>query len=572
MRRQTTLCLTRLDDRLLPSFSVSATPTALAFTAGAAPSTLTVRTVGNQVQWATDGQALTTIPGVSTAALRSVTVTGGPYADRIDLAGMVTPVGARISGGGGDDSIVSSPQPDSIDGGPGKDSAKFDTRDPRPANVELWNPMPMTSDNQVQKVKVLVLDYDPRIPQRGNQRMNQAFSLKDPHSFAAAHAEAIERTSGGAVDFEIVEHRTIDAFPVLEGGGRYTPELYTAVREGRAKPLTARMDYPRILNDNGVPALVDAGRVDEVWLITGPDINNWEWAMAGRGAFYINGGVYSERQVPAQRAFAIGGFNTLMFGGVLLHGNGHRIESTMERVYGGWNHTNPVTVWDRFTASAHDAPGLAAYGVGSVHIPANGADHYDYYNARAVASYADDFLRYPSNLAGPRLSVNNQTWRKYDVTANHPVPDDQNGYLEWWYWHLPRAAGTAPDGKQANWFKYTYDFNNYTASGQPLPLRARMLRGGTGPSFAVAYEGAVQVNVSTLDGSDLRAIGPDGRAYGVTLVSKSDATNGGYRVGNYRIAVGAPAGTYRIEAVAGQVRNVAGQSLAGGQVLGYARV
>ncbi len=573
-RRLVRFTLTALEDRNALSFTLSATPTSLTFTGAAnAANTLTVRTQTGQILWATDGRPLAAVGGVSAGALRSVVVTGGNLADRIDLSGFRAAVGARVSLGAGDDYVTSSPQADTIDGGPGRDSAKFDSLDPRPASVEVWNPMTVTADNQPIKVKVLVLDYDPRIPQRGNARMNAAFGLKDPHEFAAAHAEAIERTSGGAVDFEIVGHRTIDAFPPLEGGGRYTPGLYTAVREARAKPLTAMMDYPRLLKENGVPALVDAGKVDEVWLFAGPDVNNWEWAMAGKGAFYINGGVYGYDRVPSERPFAVGGFNTLMFGGVLLHGNGHRVEATMTRAYGGWNLANPRTNWDLFGANVAQSPGLAGRaGVGSVHWPANAAADYDYYDARVVPSYADEFLDYPDpiDLRNTR-PVNNQTWRRYDVTPLHPIQDDQNGYMEWWYSRIPRAAGTNADGKPNNWWKLVYAFNQYTATGQPRPLSAQMLVGGNGPTFSIAYQGAVPVNTSAIDAGDLRAIGPDGLSYGVQFLGVSDPTSGNYRVGTYRV-VGGPRGAYRVETVANQVRNLTGQFLPGGQVLRYARV
>jgi hypothetical protein len=558
------LSLLALDDRILPSFSLSVGPTALAFTAGSAPSSLTVRTVGNAVQWATDGRGFAPIAGVSASAIRSVAVVGSAYADRIDLSGMAaTPVGARVSAGAGDDYVVGSPKGDTIDGGPGRDSARLDSLD-TPISLEVWNPYSLSADNQQQKAKVLVLSFDPVLPNKGGRTVNQAYGWKDPRAFAAAHAEAIERTSGGAVHFELSSIRTINQFPPLTSGRRYTPALYSDVVEGRAQPLPGMMDYSRMLREQGVPAMIDAGQVDEVWVFGGPYFGYYETAMAGPGAFWVNGPAYTD--VPSQRPFVVAGFNTERFDGVLLHGNGHRIEATLTRAYGGWNLEAPHDNWDLFGANAAQSSGRA--GAGSVHNPPNAAGAYDYSNARVVNSYADQFLSY----AGPvntsvRIPVSRATWQRF-APSNR---DDQDGYLAWWYVHIPRAAGTNADGRPNNWYKLVYDFANYTADGRPLPLRARMLRTGlSGATFNVAYEGAVQVDVGSLGTGDLRAVGGDGRTYAVQLVAKSDTTSGNYRVGTYRV-VGAPKGMYRIETAAGQVRNLAGQTL-GATVLGTVRI
>ena len=45
-------------------------------------------------------------------------------------------------------------------------------------------------------------------------------------------------------------------------------------------------------------------------------------------------------------------------------------------------------------------------------------------------------------------------------------------YMNWYFRHLPRAAGVNPDGRQNNWWKYLLDFQNYAADGRPLPPRA----------------------------------------------------------------------------------------------------
>ncbi|HLV79759.1 MAG TPA: hypothetical protein VKT32_05730 [Chthonomonadaceae bacterium] len=304
-------------------------------------------------------------------------------------------------------------------------------------------------------VRVLVLDFDPVIPQEGGRRLHEVCRFHDPRQLAEGYIADVRQASGGFIRYKIVDWKTIDTFHTKIDGFTYTPDQYMAcwrAKKGWHQPDTA--DYARTFQDYQVLPRIDSGEVDEVWFFGGPYFGYSESAMAGPGAFYINGDVYAN--VPAKRAFAIMGFNYERGVAEMLHDLCHRTESTMSRIYGGWQVDRLDTPWAQFAANYAQSHGVAA--VGTCHWPPNAEHDYDYANPRTVQSSADDWLRYP-RLTGKTAPVNCQSWGG---------PDYQRNYLRWWFRRLPKAGGTAPDGRLNNWWVYIFDFNHYDEHGHPL--------------------------------------------------------------------------------------------------------
>jgi hypothetical protein len=202
----------------------------------------------------------------------------------------------------------------------------------------IENPFHSAPDNPPISVRVLVLNYDPVIPSEGNQRLHAVFKWGDPRKLAAQYQESMESASGGAVRFEIVEWRDLDEIYAQIDGFRYAPEDYVKLRRaGKGWHEGGGQDYPRLLKEQGVPALIDAPvgdprRVDEVWIFGDHFFGLWEASMAGPGAFFINGGVYPE--VPTKRPFAFYGFNYERGVAEMLHNTCHRTEATLNRIFG----------------------------------------------------------------------------------------------------------------------------------------------------------------------------------------------------------------------------------------------
>ena len=295
-------------------------------------------------------------------------------------------------------------------------------------------------------VKVLILNFDPRLAGSASAPLHRVLHWNDPRDLAAQYAAGVGKASGGFIRFEIVEWRDLDAFPRKVDGFVYTADRYlTNDKNGSGWHSPDTADYRAIFREHGVVALVDGGKIDEVWLFGGPYFGYSEAAMAGPGAFDINGDVLAD--VPSTRPFAVMGFNYERGVAEMLENLCHRVEATMSREFGGWRIDELNHDWARFAATDAQS-GTAA--VGTCHWPPNAESEYDFDNPRTVSSTADDWLSYP-RLSGRRTGVNRERWGGPDYARN---------YQFWWLRHLPRAAGVTPDGRHANWWKYVFGFQN----------------------------------------------------------------------------------------------------------------
>lgn len=301
------------------------------------------------------------------------------------------------------------------------------------------------------EVKVLVLNFDPIVE---GKPLHQYGGWNDPRKLADGYATDVQRASGGFITFRIVEWRDVDDFPVKTDGFRYTAESYARAKQENKWRQPDGMDYPKVLAQYNAVKDVDSGKIDEVWMFGAPYMGFWESAMAGPNSFEINGGAYSD--VPSKKRFATMGFNYERGVAEMLHDLCHRTEATMSRVYGGWKAEELTSMWARFAANFSQSHGVAA--CGTCHRPPNAERDYDYANKRQVASTADDWLNFPK-LTGKKKTVNCETWGG---------PDYQRNYLNWWFTHLPKANGINRDGRQNNWWKYVFDFNNYDERGKRI--------------------------------------------------------------------------------------------------------
>jgi hypothetical protein len=221
------------------------------------------------------------------------------------------------------------------------------------------------------------------------------------------------------------------------------------------------VDYPHAVREFGLVPRVESREIDEVWWMGNPYFGYWESCMVGKDAFYINGGVYDK--VPCKRRFVIMGFNTERGVAEMLHDLTHRTESTMERIYGGWEIAELNTNWARFAANLKQS-GTAA--VGTCHYPPNAERDYDYANKRIVTSTADDWLRYP-DLTGRRRDFNCDEWIGPHKNRDGN-PDYHRNFQRWWFAHLPKAPGVNADGRLNNWWEYVFNFNTFDERGRRL--------------------------------------------------------------------------------------------------------
>jgi hypothetical protein len=289
--------------------------------------------------------------------------------------------------------------------------------------------------------KVLVLNFDPIVRSRGSRPLHAACRWNDPRALTDGYVADLAECSGGYVRCRVVEWQDVDAYPAKQDGFRYTNGSYLRCLAGEEPwHQPDAVDYQAILWDFEIPGRVERREVDEVWLWGFPYAGFWESTMAGRGAYFCNSPPVEGIQTA--RPFVVMGFNYERGAGEMLESFGHRVEFTMQHVYGSWEPTE-THAWNRFTLYDRIAPGSA--GCGNVHFAPNSEHDYDWGNRRFVWSTCDDWLHYPG-LTGRRRRVNCGEWGGGDIRAHH----------RWWLRHLPRAPGRS-EGKLNNWWAYVID-------------------------------------------------------------------------------------------------------------------
>lgn len=297
--------------------------------------------------------------------------------------------------------------------------------------------------------KVLLLTYDPVVESEGGRRLHEVCRWNDPARLTASYIADLKECSGGFVDYRIVESRVIDGFPRKKDGFRYTDESFLeCYRSGKGWHRPDAIDYHDIIREFKLPGRVNRREIDEVWIQGMPYSGLYESTMAGKGAYFCNSAPLTG--VEADRIFVIMGFNYERGVGEMLEDQGHRTESILRKVYGSWE-PEETHAWNRFTLYDRVAPGKAA--CGNVHFAPNSTKDYEWGNKTPVMSSADDWLNYP-NLRGSKRLMTCDDWGNGDIRAHH----------KWWLTRLPKAPGRGPDGKLANWWKYTVDFNRYAES------------------------------------------------------------------------------------------------------------
>jgi hypothetical protein len=290
-------------------------------------------------------------------------------------------------------------------------------------------------------VKVLLIIHNPYIETAGTTLI-KLLHWHNPDSLAQVCIQDLAEVSAGYARFRIVERVEVDEYPLKEDGFVYTDDTFMHCWHNRSSCHQPDMvDYPALIRRFHMSEKVNSGQIDEVWLFGFPFGGYYESIMVGPGAVYCNAPPLSMPE--CKRLFVIMGFNYERGVGEMLEDFGHRTESIMTHVFGGWNQ-DESTDWNKFTLYDKVAPGRAQ--CGNVHFAPNSLKDYDWANKTVVESACDDWLRYP-DLTGKKREVDCREWG-CEIRSHH----------KWWFNHLPRAQGKK-NGIWNNWWKYIVHFS-----------------------------------------------------------------------------------------------------------------
>jgi hypothetical protein len=287
-------------------------------------------------------------------------------------------------------------------------------------------------------VRVLMIIHNPVVKNEGGQGLITVGKWRDPDELANGYMQDVHAASYGYVNYKIVERVEVDGFPVKKDGFAYTTETF--LKAWRAKGgfhQPDAVDYMRLVHDFHMVEKINANQIDEVWLMGMPYAGYNESVMGGRGAFWCNGPVLEETS-NAQRRFVIMGFNYERGVGEMLEDLGHRVESTMSRVY--QKTPDSTNLWKQFIRYDKTHPNLAE--CGNVHFAPNSERDYDWGNKRPVKSFADDWLHFPELKREARV-MDCSEWGNGDIRGHHV----------WWLKHLPHVSGST-NGISNNWWEY----------------------------------------------------------------------------------------------------------------------
>ena len=309
-------------------------------------------------------------------------------------------------------------------------------------------PKPLLETPPPVKPKVLLLIYDPKVESEGGKRVHELFQYNDPEQLCRDYAADLEETSGGFVDYQVVETVWLEEFPKKKDGFRYTFAQLRDVMQGKAEHHEPDgFDYVAMIQEHRLSERVEKGEIDEVWVQAMPYSGMWESTMVGDGAYWCNSDPVPSAEAPCNKLYVIMGFNFERGVGEMLENFGHRTESLMTRVFGSWDPPKREHAWDLFTLYDKIAPGES--GCGNVHFAPNSDGDYDWGNERPVESTCDDWLAYPK-LTGAKRTVTCADWGKGDIRLHH----------KWWLERLPKAPGRT-DGKLNHWWSYVVDMNRW---------------------------------------------------------------------------------------------------------------
>lgn len=292
---------------------------------------------------------------------------------------------------------------------------------------------------------VYVVVYDPLLS--NGQLLSEYLNWAKHVDMTQEAIDFFYQASNGRLLYTVVDTTVVTSgWPEKIDGYQYTEEEYLNVIGGNSPAHSPdTVDYNKIVNDPNLDICgrVNRGEIDEIWIYNGPWFGFGESTLVGPNAYWYNSPPVPEPHT-CNRLVPIMGPSPERTG-LTGHGEGHRMESTMYRVYGSWQQNRTNHNWERFALVDAQSPDYSYSGCGSIHYPPNGTSDYDYSNPSIANTNCDDFNNYP-NLGDPLITVEPVSCSTWGC--------DHYGYMMYWFSHLPSNSGCGPDGMANDWWEY----------------------------------------------------------------------------------------------------------------------
>jgi hypothetical protein len=333
---------------------------------------------------------------------------------------------------------------------------------------------------------VYVIVYDPLLS--NGQKLSQRLGWNDQAAITQQTVDFFKQATNNRMNYVVAQTTIVTSgWPQLVDGFSYTEQEYLAVLSGQQPHHEPTgVDYNKIVTspDLDVCGKLNRGEIDEVWIYNGPWFGFYESTLVGPGAYWLNsppvGGTNN-----CNRLLPIMGPSPERTVNEAVHNFGHRTESTMAQVYGGWQENNTSHNWAKFALVKAQSPNYSYSGCGNTHYPPNGTSDYDYTNPSSVSSNCDDFINYP-NLSDP-------------LQVSQPVSCSVWGctelnYYKYWFSHLPSFAGCGPDNVANDWWKYVMDPGYALYQSYACQSNMHWISGnaGAGSALLVYTDGSVK--------------------------------------------------------------------------------
>ena len=323
--------------------------------------------------------------------------------------------------------------------------------------------------------KVLQVVYNPTFA--NGDTLHSYFGWQDPvANFTPVILDNISDSSGGYVNYEVVETVVRNEFPKKLDGFRYTEETYKACRSNTLNcHFPDDVDYNQMWTDLNLCQRVSSGEIDEIVVWGGGYLGFDEFAFKVPGdvmpynnpiAYWLYDG--RKKNIPdcnGKTVFVMGYIPEVGIPNS-VHSYSHRIESalalTVGRGYwdGCYGKNGVPSDFDKFTCLEQDispSTPVQVAGCGNTHSPPNGQAGYDYGNQRFVTDACESFKNYP-------YETPTTTFRNCSAFNCNDLQ-----FYNWWFDHIPRSEGVTSNGNLKNWWKYIVDFDNAVTEAKQIP-------------------------------------------------------------------------------------------------------